>query len=330
VVERRQVVEIPPVQPVVVEAEVYQVVCPGCGQCHTAEFPAAFPAPQAFGPRVQTLVAYFHEVHHLPYGRLETVLDEVFPLNIAAGSLVNLVWRTGTALEPQAEAIRREVIQSAVIGSDETGARVDGRNQWQWVFRTPTASYYVIVPSRGAKVLTDVLGDARPAVWISDLWSAQQKAPAERFQLCHSHQLRDLEYTKECGDTVFAPAMQDLLRRSQALSKQRDELPPEEFERQKQAIYAECDTLLVEDTAHPEGFKLQKRYRQHRDKLFVFLKRPDVPFDNNGSERDLRNSVVHRKVTGGFRPIGRLRRLPPSLRWLRQPKSAVKVYSTPC
>jgi len=80
-------------------------------------------------------VTYFHEVHHLPYGRPETVLGEVFHLDIAADSLVNLVRRTGTALKPQAEAIRLEVVQSAVIGSDETGAHVDGQNQWQWVFR---------------------------------------------------------------------------------------------------------------------------------------------------------------------------------------------------
>jgi len=46
-----------------------------------------------------------------------------------------------------------------------------------------------------------------------------------------AHQLRDLEYAKECGDTVFAPAMQDLLGRSEALAKARDYLPPEEFER---------------------------------------------------------------------------------------------------
>jgi transposase len=46
---------------------------------------------------------------------------------------------------------------------------------------------------------------------------------------------------------------------------------------------------------------LEKRYRQHLALLFVLLERADVPFDNNGLERDLRNSVVHRKVTGGFR-----------------------------
>lgn len=28
---------------------------------------------------------------------------------------------------------------------------------------------------------------------------------------------------------------------------------------------------------------------------------PDVPYDNNASERALRNSVIHRKVSGGFR-----------------------------
>lgn len=300
-VERRQVVEIPPIQPLIIEAEIYQVQCPSRGQRHTAAFPAAFTAPQAFGPRIQTLATYWHEVHHIPYGRLETMLGEVFQLDIAAGSLVNLVRRTGTALEAQAEAIRLEVIQSAVIGSDETSARVEGRNQWQWVFRTPQASFYVIVPSRGAQVIRDVLGQARPEVWLSDLWSAQQKAPAEHFQLCHSHQLRDLEYARQCGDTMFAPAMQGLLRRSERLAKEREDLDAQEFERQKQAIYTACAQLLAEDTAHPEGRKLQKRYRQHREKLFVFLERADVPFDNNGSERDLRNSVVHGKVTGGFR-----------------------------
>jgi transposase len=50
-----------------------------------------------------------------------------------------------------------------------------------------------------------------------------------------------------------------------------------------------------------EAWQLQKRYRRHRDTLFVCLHRDDVEPTNNGSERDLRNSVVHDKVTGGYR-----------------------------
>jgi transposase len=46
---------------------------------------------------------------------------------------------------------------------------------------------------------------------------------------------------------------------------------------------------------------LQKRYRRHREPLFVFLHCPEVPPDNNACERALRPSVIHRKVTNGFR-----------------------------
>ena len=47
--------------------------------------------------------------------------------------------------------------------------------------------------------------------------------------------------------------------------------------------------------------RLQRRYQKHRDAVFVFLYRTDVSPTNNISERYLRPSVIHRKVTGGFR-----------------------------
>ena len=39
----------------------------------------------------------------------------------------------------------------------------------------------------------------------------------------------------------------------------------------------------------------------HRRGLLTFLHHPELPPTNNASERSLRPSVVHRKVTGGFR-----------------------------
>jgi transposase len=54
-----------------------------------------------------------------------------------------------------------------------------------------------------------------------------------------------------------------------------------------------------------EARRLQKRYQQHRDSLYVFLERTAVEPTNNSFERDLRNSVIHPKVTGGHRsPAG--------------------------
>jgi transposase len=44
-----------------------------------------------------------------------------------------------------------------------------------------------------------------------------------------------------------------------------------------------------------------RRPNAHRDRLFGFFDRPDVPPTNNAFAQDLRPSVIHRKVTGGFR-----------------------------
>ena len=55
---------------------------------------------------------------------------------------------------------------------------------------------------------------------------------------------------------------------------------------------------------HPtgrHGWRLRRRDLKVRDGLFTFLTRPEIPPDNNGSERELRPMATYRKVTGGFR-----------------------------
>ena len=47
--------------------------------------------------------------------------------------------------------------------------------------------------------------------------------------------------------------------------------------------------------------RLQKRYRDLREHLFLFLEDTTIPPTNNASEQALRMSVIFRKVTNGFR-----------------------------
>jgi transposase len=296
-----QVIEIPPIEPVVVEARRYGCSCPECGAMQVADYPAGMESARVFGRRLETIVTYLHEVHHLSYVRLQTVMRVLFGLVISLGALVNAVRRVAERLEPAAEAIRDEIRQSQVVGCDETGARVNGRNHWQWVFVTATATYHVIAPSRGSGVIAKVMGDAVPLVWVSDLWSAQLKAAKRYLQICHAHQLRDLQYAIDAERSAWAYRFQQLLLRSQRLSKQRARLPVVIYRRAVAQLEADCNILLSQLVQTPEAQKLLRRYQKHRSSLFVFLYYPQVPYDNNGSERALRNSVIHRKVSGGFR-----------------------------
>lgn len=298
---RSQVVELPPVQPVVVEAIRYGCKCPNCGEEQEASYPDGLERERVFGNRVETTVAYLHEVHHVSYNRLKTVLDLLFGLGISNGALVNIVQRVAAKLGPEAEKILEKVRNSTIVQSDETGARVDGRNQWQWVFVGESATYHVVADSRSAQVIKDVMGDTVPLVWVSDLFSAQCVAASRLRQICLAHQTRDLQYVIDIEGSVWAYQFRDLLLRAQRLNKRRNELSLAQFHASAFQIEQDCNTLLLQSLDGKDEARLQRRYIKHRPSIFTFLYFSAVPPDNNASERALRNSVIQRKVSGGFR-----------------------------
>jgi transposase len=298
-----QVVELPPVQPVVLEAWRYEATCPHCGATSTADYPAGFEPTRVFGPHLEALWTYFHEQHHLSYARLARLARDLWQLGISQGALAHALRRAAQRLRPQAVAIGEDVRASPVIGSDETSARVQGRTHWQWVFQTPTASYHMIVPRRNGAVVQDFLGEAEPHVWVSDLWKPQLGAPAARHQICLAHQLRELQYVVDKEQSAWAQQSQELLRLAIHRAHQRDAgaLWGAAYTAAVAAIERRCDALLATPVEGAEASRLWVRFREHRERLFVFLYDPAVPPTNNASEQALRHSVVHRKVTGGFR-----------------------------
>jgi transposase len=298
-----QVVELPPVQPVVLEAWRYTATCLRCGATTTAPYPPGFEPTRVFGPHLEALWTYFHEQHHVSYARLARIGRDLWHLGISQGALANALRRGAHGLRPQAEAIRDDVRASPDIGSDETSARVNGRTHWQWVFQTPTASYHVIAPRRNGEVVQDFLGEAEPQTWVSDLWKPQLNAPAKRHQICLAHQLRELQYVVDREQSAWAQQCQALFRRAIHRAHQRDqgELWGAAYTAAVAAIERRCDTLLATPVQGADASRLWVRFREHREHLFVFLYDPAVPPTNNASEQALRHSVVHRNVTGGFR-----------------------------
>jgi len=308
-VGRSQVVELPPVRPVVVEAWQYAARCRGCGTRTKGTYPAGLEPTRTFGPGIEALLGYFHERHHVGYERLVETCREVFGLRISEGGIDNALRRLGERARPTYEAIGEKVRAGPVIGSDETGARVAGRNAWHWVFQTPDASYHVVVRRRNAAVIAAFLGETRPEGWVSDLWSPQLMVDAEAHQICLAHQIRNLTYAAEADGydgLVWAVELRHLFGRAIHLHAIRATLTPTSFALRRKRIERAVDrlvfrTFLPETSASDHARRLQGRYRQHRASLFVFFDRPDVPPTNNASEQDLRPSVIHRKVTGGYR-----------------------------
>jgi transposase len=294
-------IEVPPVKPIVTRVEQYGGRCASCGQPYMAPVPAGMEPGTPFGASVQSLATYLRYTHAISYERLSALLAQVFGLDISEGGLANLFQGVKGRLDQRVAAILTRLRSSRLICSDETSARVNGQQQWEWVFQNREVCLHVIRPSRGHGVIQEVMGAHRPTIWVSDLYSAQQNHPAEDWQVCLAHQLRDCQFAIDAGDAVFAPRMKALLLRAFAIHKRRDTLAAYTLYQYRCDLQRRVDRCLAHQPTNPHGKRLQKRYTKIRDHLFLFLDDASVPPTNNSSEQAIRMSTVFRKVTNGFR-----------------------------
>ena len=66
------------------------------------------------------------------------------------------------------------------------------------------------------------------------------------------------------------------------------------------------DALFTQKTRYQTLNQLLRRLHQNKEELLLVLERPDIPLHTNGSERDIRDYVKKRKVSGGTRSdVGR-------------------------
>jgi len=293
--------EVPPVKPIVTRVEQYGGRCVGCGQPYVAPVPAGMEPGTPFGSSVQSLATYLRYTHAISYERLSALFGQVFGLDISEGGLANLFQGVKGRLDQRVADILTRLRSSRMICSDETSARVHGRQQWEWVFQNAEVCIHVIRPSRGQGVIQEVLGAHRPTIWVSDLYSAQKKHPAEDWQVCLAHQLRDCQFAIDAGDAVFAPRMKAVFLRAFAIHKRRDTLAASTLYQYRCDLQRRVHRCLALQPSNPHGRRLQKRYAKIQDNLFLFLDDATIPPTNNASEQAIRMSTVFRKVTNGFR-----------------------------
>ncbi len=293
-------IDLPKVRPVVTRVERYSGACRCCGATTLAAVPEGLEPGTPFSPNIVALAMYLRFVHAVSYRRLTRLLLELFGLAISEGALDAAFRRGKPRFDADVGAILARLRRARVVYSDETGVRVGGRGHWNWVFQNAEVVIHVVRPSRSAAVVSEVLGGHRPALWVSDLYGAQQ-GHADGWQICLAHQLRDCQYAIDAGDAVFAPRMKALLLRAVVLARRHRGLAASTRSQYRRRLEHALDAVMALAPTARDGRRLRKRYAKVRDHLLTFLDHPELAADNNSSERELRPTATYRKVTGGFR-----------------------------
>jgi transposase len=302
--QRHQVIEIPPVRPVLTEYQLHRLVCPVCGEATRAEVPAGVPSG-GFGPRVQAIAALCTGAYHLSKRTTQSVLEDLFGLWMSLGTIANLEQATLQAVaEPVAEA-RAYVQTQPEAYLDETGWREGRQRAWLWTVVTASVTVFVVRLSRSGKVARELLGERFWGYLVTDRWSAYTWYPSWRRQLCWAHLLRDIEAmierggrSREIGEALRAQARQMF----HWWHRVRDgTLTHASFARYMRPVRREVERLLEagQTCGMPKTEGSCREILKLRRALWTFVRHAGVDPTNNAAERAIRPGVLWRKGSFG-------------------------------
>jgi transposase len=300
---KRQVIDIPPIVPRIVEHRIYSRQC-SCGHSQKSDYPEEAHSRVCYGKNLLGLTAYLHSRQYIPFERMREMYHDVFGLSISSGNLVSMVQRFADKAGGLYEIIRERIAQSPVVGGDETGVCIGGKNHWGWTFQTQEATYIAIDASRGKKVIDKHFNTGFPkSTMVHDCWKPYFNVTAQSHQICTAHLLRELKYLDQLYGDEWTKKFRCLLNDALQLKK---ELAPSDYLRpveQRKHLEQQLDELinLPVDPKYEKLIAFRNRIIEYRQYLFRFLYQYDIPPDNNASERAVRTFKVKQKVSGLFR-----------------------------
>jgi transposase len=300
---KRQVIDIPTIKQIVTEHRVYRCKCT-CGKVIESDFPVGVNSPVKYGKNIETIIGYLSVRQYLPFKRLQEMMNDVFKVQISEGGLHWLMNRLASKGVDAYEMIRQRVLHSPVIGTDETGVKINGKNHWFWTWQNNRATFIAPSTNRGTTtIIENMSGISGEAVLVHDCWKAHFQTPVKTHQLCTAHLERETKYLEELYKVAWPVRFRAMLREAHKLKKQ---FTPADYYYPNHLcslLEKELDNLLAEplDPKHKELIAFQKRITKYRDYVFTFLYHPNVPPDNNGSERAIRNVKVKQKISGQFK-----------------------------
>ena len=295
-------IELPEVRPLVTHHRRLAVGCPTCGARVVAPPPEAAKGTP-FGPRLHAVATYLKTFQALSYERLQATLADLFGLTLSQGGLMNMLRRAQGRFRPGREAAISALRRAEVVASDETGVRIEGANAYHWVFRSPEAVVHQAAPTRAASVIRALMDGHRPAVWLSDRYSAQQ-GHAGAQQTCLAHLARDVAYAREASEDPLPWRLELWLRSAFDLAGAITSFAASTLAAKRRALERRLADILEAPTRCDLAHDLQRKFRHARDQLLTFVAFPGaVEVTNNACERALRPAVIQRKVTNGYRAM---------------------------
>lgn len=315
--QSRQVVDVV-IKRIVTEHRVEEKYCPICGKLVASPFPDEVSHYLQYGPTLKSIMLCLNQGNFVPFERLSQISRDILGVPLSTGSLVNMVKECGENLKQSMNYIKKQLLQSDVIHSDETGLRVSGKTVWLHNASNEQYTYVETHEKRGNEA-TDAIGILKEfhGVLVHDFWKSYFMYDQCLHALCNAHILRELNGVVDNFKQEWAQEMITLLVELNTKVKQSGGFlvgsDLNVFKNRYDEILSAARTQNPSIAQPPSISKkrgrvakskpqnLIERMVEHKEDILRFTTDPQIPFDNNQAERDIRMSKIHQKVSGCFR-----------------------------
>jgi len=260
-----------------------------------------------FGPNVSSLAGLFHYDIGIPYEKIERIYTDIFGLPLTTGSLIGMDKKVAGKGNPLYTQLEERIRNSSVSYLDDTGWPINGEQHWLHHAGNKEGSLYVVDKYRNHQVAERILGKNYKGAMVTDCFSAYNLVKAGAKQKCLAHILRDMKdltnfYPNDPEVIAFCVNLDNIFHEALDLYDEYKEGKHtlDDLRRSKEDLEKRLAAITRVKLTNKKVEALRKRLLRYKDEIFTFLAYPDiVEPTNNFSERQLRPSVISRKLSFG-------------------------------
>lgn len=278
---------------------IHRCYCKKCDKLVEPEIEDALPNAR-FGLKLMMLVLILKLDSRIPSNKIVSLLGSVFGVKISDGEVYGILKQLSGAFGDYYRELENKIKEALVKYIDETSWRINGRNNWLWIFINKEIALYVVRKRRSSKVPIEILGNQEGKTIVSDrlpTYNELTKVSGCEHQICWAHLLRN---SKDLSEHYREARY--VHKRMKYIHRIAIKLNHKASGEEKEKLLHWIDLIASRNYKSTEVYKFVKSVcRFHRDNLFMFVNNPEIDSTNNRSESGLRPGVVIRKISGGSR-----------------------------
>lgn len=279
------------------------------GRYH-APFPVNMQNEVNYDESAKAVMFIMHNHLNVSAGKISRFIDEAThgAARPSTGMICSLNREFSSKTKEEQEKIFATLASGPVMYTDMTGARMNGKLKNVVVCTNGEVTGYYFKDNKGDRGVAGTPLEFYNGTVVHDHDKTMYHYGAEH-QECEEHHLRYLKGAMEMepGLTWHGKMRALLKEMNETRNRQGRELTEgqiEDFERRYDEIVELAGKEYHDNPPsqyYRKGYNMWKEFRDYKESNLLFLRRPDVDFTNNVSERALRKIGRHMAVSGSFR-----------------------------